>query len=598
MAWFPAQPAPILDENPPSIGRLQPDFRQLLRGGEWNLRRTETQAEIHEGLLLPMATSGIMTVFGEPPKATLQPSSFVVSVLLHAGFFSLLTVRLIQTHHIIERFPTDRFAVRFVDFHSTEPQARPSAASGIRYPGQSQPTRAEAKPALRPPAAGGGAAGSPAVTRITPRRIPASQTLIQPDIPPTVTMSQQTAVPLVVLWTPDRTVVKRAVPALPQTPSITVVQPSLDVPIKEENVSDLKLSSSAFVTQGPAVQPSTTSPIVVHGPEEVKKVPQTSSKQPEPPTPGRVISLSDLRVAEGKVAVPMANQTAKATPGTLIPGQLKDPAPAGNGVSQAKAAGSGSGKGSGDHAGNKMDAAAKPGAGAVTGAGDQSSKVGQGSPGQGTPDHAAKQVSSGAGTQTMAKADPPPSATPGGNNPAKTGASVGASTGAANQGAAASDGAASQSGTVHISLPKDGQFGVVVVGSSVADTYPETAEMWSGRMASTVYLHVGLAKSWILQYALPRLADASGGGHVDAPWPYEIARPNLDPGDLDADAVILHGFVDKDGRFEKLEVVFPAQLAQAAAWVGVLNHWQFRPAKQNGQPVPVEVLLIIPDQAE
>jgi hypothetical protein len=540
-----------------------------------------------------------MTVFGEPPKANLQPSSFVVSVLLHAGFFSLLTIRLIQTHHIIERFPTDRFAVRFVDFHSSEPQARPSAATGIRYSGQSQPTRADAKSAPRPPAAGGGAAGSPTVTRITPRRIPASQTLIQPDVPPTVTMTQQTAVPLVVLWTPDKTVVKRAVPALPQTPSIAVVQPSLDVPIKEENVSDLKLSSSAFVTQGPAVQPSTTSPIVVHGPEVVKKVPQTASKQPEPPTPGRVISLSDLRVAEGKVAVPMANQSAKATPGTLIPGQLKDPAPAGNGVSQTKAAGSGMGKGSGDHAGNKEDASAKPGTGVHTGAGEQSSKVGQGKPGQGTPDHTAKALAStGAGTQAVSKADAPPLPAPAGNNPAKTGATTGTATGAANQGSAVSDGAGSQSASVHISLPKDGQFGVVVIGSSVADKYPETAEMWSGRMASTVYLHVGLAKSWILQYALPRLVEASGGGHVDAPWPYEIARPNLDPGDLDADAVILHGFVNTDGHFEKLEVVFPAQLAQAPAWVGVLNHWQFRPAKQNGQAVPVEVLLIIPDQAE
>jgi hypothetical protein len=147
-------------------------------------------------------------------------------------------------------------------------------------------------------------------------------------------------------------------------------------------------------------------------------------------------------------------------------------------------------------------------------------------------------------------------------------------------------------------LPKDGQFGVIVVGSSVADKYPETAEMWSGRMASTVYLHVGLPKSWILQYALPRLAEAAGGGHIDAPWPFEIARPTLDPADVDADAVILHGYVDKEGHFEKLEAVFPAQLAQAPTWVGVLDQWKFRPAKQNGQPVAVEVLLIIPDQSE
>jgi hypothetical protein len=133
------------------------------------------------------------------------------------------------------------------------------------------------------------------------------------------------------------------------------------------------------------------------------------------------------------------------------------------------------------------------------------------------------------------------------------------------------------------------------VGSSIAESYPETAELWSGRMASTVYLRVGLAKSWILQYALPRLADAAAtGGRLEAPWPYEIVRPNLDLADMDVDALILHGFVNKDGRFEKLEVAFPAQFVQTGMVLNVLNQWQFRPAKQNGQMTAVEVLLIIP----
>jgi len=518
-------------------------------------------------------------------------------MLLHAGFFSLLTIRLMQTHHIIERFPTDRFAVRFVNFHSTEPQTPLSAAAGgLRAPGQSQPTRSDERPSARKPATGGGSAASPAVTRITPQRMPAPQTLIQPDITPDVTISQQTPVPLVVIWTPDKTSLKKVVLAQPEKASIAVAQPSLDTPIKEVNVSDIKLSSTAFVTQGPAAQPSTTSPIVVYGPEAVKKVPQTSSKQPDPPTPARVVSLSDLKVSEGKVAVPMANQTAKATPGMLIPGQLKDPAPAGNGSSTTKAAGTGAGKGSGDNAGNKDDFANKSGSASEhAGAGSQTSKAGQGSPGAGTPDHSTKTTStSGSGTQMTAKLAAPAVPKAAGANPSQSGASSGAG-----QGTAAGTGASgNSSASVRISLPKDGQFGVVVVGSSVADQYPETAEMWSGRMASTVYLHVGLAKSWILQYALPRLAEAAGGAHIDAPWPYEIARPNLDSGDLNADAVILHGFVNKDGRFEKLEVVFPPQMAQAPTWVGVLNQWQFRPAKQNGQAVPVEVLLIIPDQSE
>jgi len=117
-------------------------------------------------------------------------------------------------------------------------------------------------------------------------------------------------------------------------------------------------------------------------------------------------------------------------------------------------------------------------------------------------------------------------------------------------------------------------------------------------MAATVYLRVGLPKSWILQYALPRIVDASSSGPLQAPWPYEIVRPNLDLSETDTDALILHGYVNKDGRFEKLEVVFPPQFVQAPMVLNVLNQWQFRPAKQSDQFTAVEVLLIIPDQSQ
>jgi hypothetical protein len=180
-----------------------------------------------------------------------------------------------------------------------------------------------------------------------------------------------------------------------------------------------------------------------------------------------------------------------------------------------------------------------------------------------------------------------------GSGPTQTNAASGPARGGA-------AGFGNSSSPVHISMPRDGQFGVVVFGSSIADKYPETAEMWSGRLASTVYLRVGLPKSWILQYALPRIVDATAnlGGHLDAPWPYEIVRPNIDPGELDADALILHGFVNNDGRFEKLEVVFPPEFVQSPTVLDILNQWQFRPAKLNGAMTVAEILLIIPGQSQ
>ncbi len=152
-----------------------------------------------------------------------------------------------------------------------------------------------------------------------------------------------------------------------------------------------------------------------------------------------------------------------------------------------------------------------------------------------------------------------------------------------------------------ITLPKDGHFSAVVVGASLEDQFPEMAGVWSGRMAYTVYLHVGLARSWVLQYSLPRSSDASAGGTIvrlEAPWPYNIVRPNIEPGAIDADALMVHGFVNQSGRFETLRIVFPLAFPQAQFVIAALQKWQFRPAMQDGQSAKVEVLLIIPEQLE
>lgn len=171
----------------------------------------------------------------------------------------------------------------------------------------------------------------------------------------------------------------------------------------------------------------------------------------------------------------------------------------------------------------------------------------------------------------------------------------------AEQGANPGFGQGSQFSVTHITRQQDGHFGAVVVGSSLEEKYPETAELWSGRMAYTVYVPVGLAKSWILQYSLSRADNASAAGniaHIEAPWPFSIVRPNIAPGAIDADALMVHGVVNQAGRFEQLAVVFPPGFAQAKFVLNSLSQWQFRPAKQNGQNVKVEVLLIIPEVTE
>jgi hypothetical protein len=162
----------------------------------------------------------------------------------------------------------------------------------------------------------------------------------------------------------------------------------------------------------------------------------------------------------------------------------------------------------------------------------------------------------------------------------------------------AEDGAGKPPRASQITLPKDGQFGAVVVGASLEDQFPEMAGVWSGRLAYTVYLHVGLSRSWVLQYSLPRDEEAAAGGAVarlEAPWPYAIVRPNLAAGAMDADALMVHGYVNQAGRFENLNIAFPPLFEDAEFVLKSLAQWQFRPATLEGKPARVEILLIIPE---
>lgn len=189
--------------------------------------------------------------------------------------------------------------------------------------------------------------------------------------------------------------------------------------------------------------------------------------------------------------------------------------------------------------------------------------------------------------------------------PEQDGSSGKAATAAKSKGSGAAD-AARQNGalgaaeTDHLTFPKDGRFGVVVVGSSLEDEYPELLRIWGGRMAYTVYLRVGQTRNWILQYSLPE-ADAratDGAAALDAPWPYDVVRPHLIPALLDADAMVLHGIVNRQGRFERLSLVYPPQTPQATLVLQSLAQWRFRPAMQNGALAAVEVVLVIPNETE
>jgi hypothetical protein len=467
-----------------------------------------------------MRSSRTISLFSERPELTQWPSSFVVSILAHGAAVALLSFGIIYTPEINDRIVTKRYSVRHLEMHTPNAKLQQSAAQGMAFPG---PKSTEQKPTSgRTPAAHQAELRQTADAELGP------QTLIQPDITDPVKLTEETPVPTVTIWTPKKEQVTTIVAPLPEPKTASDVTPSLKAPNDEINLADLAIASSNQPTANQPIFPSTTSPLVVHGPEPVQLAPVTTSQPSTQPTPTAVMSISDLRMPDGTATLPPVNQTTlKNESGAIAPGDAsigKQLSKDGGGVAKDEGAG-----------------------------------------GSGEPDHVA-------GTQSGSK--------PGSGS-----------------GSGEDDGPP----TERFTLPKNGQFGAVVVGASLEDRFPEISGIWNDRVAYTVYLHVGLAKSWILQYSLPRSAEAAEGGnitHLEAPWPYNIVRPNISADAINSDALLVHGFVNQAGKFESLVIAFPPRFEQAQYVLNALNQWQFRPAAQNGRMEKVEVLLIIPEDQD
>lgn len=379
----------------------------------------------------------------------------------------------------------------------------------------------------------------PPAMRLLPAGAKGLQTLVQPEFHAHVALTVETPVPTIVIWTPELASSKEIVAPLPEKATAADVNPSLDTPNDELKLADLSVAATKIAPRTEAIAAGTTSPVTLRAPELLKLVPATISNSADQPTPTAVLSLSDIRMPEGSITLPPVNETKSSTSSaTHAMGQAKE-TPESSAEYQPRSGAPGNER-------NAVNTGTKP----------EQAKV---SP---------RQSSANPGVDRTVNADA---------------------------------GSEKQDGTYHITMPPDGHFGVVVVGTSLAEEYPETLEVWNDRVAYTVYLHVGLSKNWILQYSLVRSAETAAGGAVsrlEAPWPYDIWRPNLVSRDLNADALMIHGFLNQSGRLESLAIAFPAKYVRAAFVLHALRQWQFRPARQNGKATAVEVLLIIPDEFE
>lgn len=450
-------------------------------------------------------SSGPISLFAEPSISRRGPGSFVLSILAHLAGIGLGYYVITHLPQIEERSVLERFTVRELDLHTTDPLLKKNGAAAagedkIPYPGPVLGTPVEVTEAMHSMLIS--AAGR--------------QTLVQPAFHTSLAFAEATPIPTLVIWTPELATSKKIVAPLPNPPTASNVTPSMQLPNEEMSLAEMSVKATNQASPKQELSAGTTSPLDRRSDDLPQMAPETTSLSTETPTPTAVLSLSDLRMLDGTLRLPPLNDVAPVST-SARPGEARQPAPGANGEPH----------------GNRADARQNP------------------APGSGDGDDGP----SGADRLT----------------------------------------------TEHITLPKDGRFGVVVVGSSLGDDFPETLAMWNNRVAYTAYLHVGLTKNWILQYAMIRSTDANQSGlvgHLEAPWPYDIVRPNLLSRDLNADALLIHGFLNRTGRLESLSVAFPSGFRYSSFVLHALRQWQFRPALQNGQATAVEVLLIIPDELE
>jgi hypothetical protein len=338
------------------------------------------------------------------------------------------------------------------------------------------------------------------------------------------------------------------------------------------------VNDTAHLTRAPAM----ATPVSTPGPEPAKEIPQISVADSSEASAANVISVPEnpLR-SSAMIVLPPANQIAPSGSGDggTSPGRE---GPTHDGAQGTGTEGQGLAASGSSSVGSAIQGAGENGSGAAA-AGNSGAGAG---------------AASGAGAGTGAGAGGSNGSN--GSNSSGAGGSGAGSTGSGTGGPGGS--LAGTTGVTRFTLPKDGHYGVVVVGSAPAAPYPETIGALGGKMVYTVYLRVGLRKKWILQYCLPKAAEQrikvrGSATPLDAPWPFLILRPDQ-LSDSGEEYVVVHGMITSEGHFDQLAMIFPEQLEKKDLLISSLSKWEFRPSSRDGVPTTVEVLLIIPRETD
>jgi hypothetical protein len=497
-------------------------------------------------------SSSLVTLFSEQKIAQAGSPSMFASVAAHFVTAGLLFVLVkVGVPHVVHVPPQEFSVVRMLTYNPS----RNAAKSG------SHSTRYQAKNTHAIQSAGGAVRPQRRVLPPNPKIKTGPQTILQAHanhIPPPA----HAVIPTVLLTSANPKITQRIFTPPPHPNPAAPTPQLLTLPNAETHVADIMLSSTAFTTPHLVLPPSTTVPYKLDHPTLDAQIVETSSPTKQAPTPTRLLAISDLQVVKGTIAIPQSeNEVQKtAAKGSLTSGEENNSP----------------GTGAGYQAGLSVLRAALAGSG-TNGRQTNSPSVADSS----TSSQVALQIASAGhgrkqGTHGLATTADSPAAR-----------------------AVADSGSGNQISFTHLSKPKTGQFGAILMGDSPEQDFPETADLWVGRNVFTVYVNVGTRNSWILQYSLPKSATpAQMQGKLNAPYPYDLLRPNFSSSALNADDLLVHGFIDADGKLNHLSVEFPPDFTLAKLVMKALAQWQFRPATLNGSPTVVEILLIIPNHPD
>jgi len=143
----------------------------------------------------------------------------------------------------------------------------------------------------------------------------------------------------------------------------------------------------------------------------------------------------------------------------------------------------------------------------------------------------------------------------------------------------------------------------MVVQTTPINQYPEGRGLLTGRPIYSVYFSVGTAADWTFYFCIPGEKPATSNSSiiqlgppatpVKAPYPTRLVRPDIALPSWEK-YVLVHGYVNEQGRFEGLRVVRSIQPGTDQALLASLSGWEFRAATKDGVGVMIEFLLSIP----